>query len=463
MQISLAVDQYANGARRLAATMVLARGAAFRVQDHGERNHPRTEICPTEAFADWHPEHLQAVLNTRLFELKGTNLVQFQNRTIKEYLAATWVLKIRDAAGLLDVDLNELFFSNIYGESIAIPSMEPVAAWVAARDDRVLSGLLARSPKTLMEYGDPAQLNHSAKVKLLDQVITATVVNGSLHLSADARIFRALATKDLALQIREHWEQVSKAATGGAARNREDAQVILMNLIQHGNLQELADIAYTCAMTKGSSWSRVIFAIRAMIGLGRARDLRKFRQYLMTNAKDLDRSLVLVACEDLYPEYLTTKQVMKLVEVHEKSVASIDIEPQHTLSSIVKLANTTALRGELLNELMDRWREMSLGNDEANARADITPTRWFIPTILKISQRIFKEDPDFTITDEQLVAVAGSTMYSQPTLTVGTWSRPCGLYLRLWAASGCFGLSWRTWRSGIRTPELQETLRTPSI
>ena len=59
--------------------------------------------------------------------------------------------------------LLKLFFDERYGERVVIPSMTPVAAWVALDDQDVLRELLARDPEILVLHADAASLPLNAR------------------------------------------------------------------------------------------------------------------------------------------------------------------------------------------------------------------------------------------------------------------------------------------------------------
>jgi hypothetical protein len=410
----LSVEQYNVGGRRLSATMVLARGTAFRVEDEDIAEHPKSVIRPDDAFTDWQPSQLDAVLRTNLFEPRSFGLVHFQNRTVKEYLAAQWAIQIQNKFGLAESDLRRLFFCDIYGESILIPSMGPVAAWVAVRDDRIRSELLVRSAETLLEYGDPEQLTLITKAEVLAGLVTSVLNKGSRIYARDSRMLRALATRDLTDFIRNLWVSTSKKSSSREPRHREDALILLLKLIQLGEIKALAPIVSKYASKKSSSWLGVIFAVRAMVSLGATNDIKKFVSNLLSKAGTLERRHVLGVTQELYPRYLTAAQTMGLIDLHQKGGSSFDIEPEHTISAVIDRADTSTQRIRLLNELAARWfTSGSIADDEAPAQREKSVKQWMVPAILKLTARIFKEDNSVVLSEEQIVAIAGSVKYSE--------------------------------------------------
>ena len=413
-QVELSVDQYNIGAKRLAATMTLARGTAFRYADAEPGKQPSSAIRPDDAFTDWPPSQLDAVLRTNLFEPRSLGLVHFHSRAIKEYLTAKWILSIRDRSGLSRSELHDIVFSEIYGESILIPSMGPTAAWVAIQDEYVRAELLSRSPETLLEYGDPEQLTRQAKIELLQSVVSTTLQKGSRLFAQDSRTLRALANPHLNGVIRKLWESSSKKSASQAQRYRDDAHLLLLKLIMLGELKDLAPTVCRCATTRGNSWTVTVLAVRAMIALRRSADVNKFVRYLMRNGRRLDRQLVLGVIQDLYPEYMDAASALRLIDSHEKPTASVDIEPGYALSQVVERAQSQAQRLELLRELAIRWTRLGPRSDSNPYEyPERSATRWIVPTILKLTHRILAEDPPTSLIDEQILAIAGAIRHGE--------------------------------------------------
>jgi hypothetical protein len=408
----LSVEQYNTGARRLAATMVLSRGTAFMVGPSEVSPPSKSIIHAEEAFTDWQPKQLDAVLRTNLFEPRTrVGLVRFRNRTVKEYLAAQWIIELHSKFSLRPSDMSHFFFSNLYDESTAIPSMAPVAAWVAMKDGRVRAQLLERSPDTLLEYGDPGQLSLPVKQVLLKNLVANTLKQGSRLYSQDGRLLRALAIPDLVDHIRELWKLASKKNSGSTARYRQDALLLLLKLIQLGRLAQLANIAAKYSLRPHNPWIGVIFSVRALVAVRDQSRIKTFVAHLKTNSKSLERKLVLGVLQDLYPEYLTAAQVIRLVDAHQKAEGSVDIEPGHTISALVKTSQTRKQRLLLLRQLVSRWTKAGpLKQSEPYAQS---PRRWIVPAILQIANIFLEEDSWSSLTGTELLSIFAAVQYSE--------------------------------------------------
>jgi hypothetical protein len=412
--VELPVAQYNIGARRLAATMTLARGTAFQYGDAESSDETPRAVRPNDAFTDWPLSHLDAVLRTNLFEPRSLGLIYFHSRAIKEYLAAQWILSIQARSGLSRSELHSILFSEIYGESILIPSMGPTAAWVANQDDYVRAELLSRSPETLLEYGDPEQLTRSAKIQLLQSVISTTLKKGSRLFAQDSRTLRALASPALTGTIRKLWQSSTKKSASAVPRYKDDAHLLLLKLITLGELQELGSTVYRCATSRNNSWIITVLAVRALIALHRRTDLKKFLRYLMRNGRRLDRQLVLSVVQDLYPDYIDATNALRLIEWQEKKGGSVDIEPEHTLTQLVERVAGEMQRVDLLRELIARWTKLGPGSDlDPYEHPETSAARWIVPTILKLTHRILAEGRPISLEDAEIVAVAAAIKHAE--------------------------------------------------
>lgn len=63
--------------------------------------------------------------------------------------------------------LQRPLFGECYGRDLVFPSMRPVAAWLAIKDDTVRDEMVRREPEALMDDGDPESFSTSARSRIL--------------------------------------------------------------------------------------------------------------------------------------------------------------------------------------------------------------------------------------------------------------------------------------------------------
>ncbi len=100
-----------------------------------------------------------------------------------------------------------LFFSDTYGDKIVIPSMRPIAAWLALWDDEVSKVVIKREPETLIGYGDAESLPLSARINLIRSYIDLYGIGTWRGLDLSVNDLQRLANPELAQAINDKWEK----------------------------------------------------------------------------------------------------------------------------------------------------------------------------------------------------------------------------------------------------------------
>ena len=72
-------------------------------------------------------------------------------------MTACWLKRLLND-GKSRRSIEGLLFANRYGRDVVVPSMRPIAAWVALWDERVRNRLRMVAPEVLIEDGDPSTL-----------------------------------------------------------------------------------------------------------------------------------------------------------------------------------------------------------------------------------------------------------------------------------------------------------------
>lgn len=227
------------GAERLALVLTLTRTRTIRSPDQALDIHRSDGVLDAAEFlADWTDEERLVLLRRALFDPATYGRVRFHHRSVQEYLAAARLLALRDS-GMSTKALLRLLFAERYGVEVVIPSMRPIAAWLAVRVDAVRKELTKREPETLLSFGDPGSLDLAARSDIL-RAFVAEYDHGDwrgLHIAiADTR---RLAHPDLAPVIRECW--------GSRPVNGEVLE-LLVTLIWQGPIEACADLVHAVAL-----------------------------------------------------------------------------------------------------------------------------------------------------------------------------------------------------------------------
>ena len=88
------------------------------------------------------------------------------HRSIQDYLTARWFYHLLES-GKPRRPIEGLLFATRYAIEVVVPSMRPVAAWLALWDDRIRERVIAIAPEVLLEHGDPSRLPVTVRSRLL--------------------------------------------------------------------------------------------------------------------------------------------------------------------------------------------------------------------------------------------------------------------------------------------------------
>lgn len=396
--MQLSADQYHRGARRLAATLTLARTEAFRLPDAEASAGPDPGVAAQDAFPDWTPQALGAVLRTSIFDPHSYGAVRINGRSEREYLTAAWLDHLQSNAVLPPRELRNVLFAERHGERVVIPALKPIAAWLAIRNEFVREELFERDPELLLQSGDPEQLPLPIKERLLRRVIEQLRALGRRAAGFDERVLRALAEPALAGFLREQWRSARDQRTRDPQQQtgNEEIQVLLLRLIRAGELRPCGSIALEAARTPVKRYIVQIFGISALQKLGIAEDINRFIRELITKAVSWPAEALREALETFFPSHLTVLQAAdvldRLVEKSAGDAPRASNEPRRALQEMVAAADSRAIRLELASALARRLvlRDAPDADEEPSGI-----WQQLGPGFLKLIARILREDaPD---------------------------------------------------------------------
>ena len=127
-------------------------------------------VSVADILTDWSNEEHVELLGKSLFDPTGVGAVRFHHRSTQEFLAAQRLQKLREQ-GLATSDLHHLLFASVAEEQVIIPSMEPIAAWLALWNADVLAEVKERNPLLLFRQGIPSILSIELRTELLRRFV----------------------------------------------------------------------------------------------------------------------------------------------------------------------------------------------------------------------------------------------------------------------------------------------------
>ena len=114
--------------------------------------------------------------------------------------------------------VSRLLLAEKYGEPVVIPSMRPIAAWLALWDEDVRRELMSREPDVLIEYGDPGSLNLSIRGTIIREFVKRHSVGGWRGFRFPMDQIQRIASPDLGPVILDCW--------GEGPENRIEEQLV---------------------------------------------------------------------------------------------------------------------------------------------------------------------------------------------------------------------------------------------
>ncbi|MDW5312962.1 hypothetical protein [Rhizobium sp. PL01] len=253
-----------------------------------------------------------------------------------------------------------LFTTTVQGKVVVKPSLRPIAAWMALRDESIFEEVLRREPDILLNFGDPESLSPIHRQRALCAYVERHSAGGWRGLRVPSVQLHRFATADLGSEVKRLWE--------GEIENPEIRE-ILLTLIGVGKMAGCADIAHGALVDRAVPDGERIDALVALIELGDPR-LAAISASLVEHVPLWPNRLSRAVLLRLFPAHLSVALLCKiLARVTEKkrSVGDIswnlprliekaDISPQ-TLDALRHGLTELAVEGIAWNE--KKWPHLA--------------------------------------------------------------------------------------------------------
>ena len=251
----LTLERAKEGARRLAAAVVLSGEAGINIPDGASI---KTGINAETVLADWSPADVRSLLELGIFNDLLFNVVRFRHREIRELLAAEWF------EGLLRVGnsrhkVTKLFFRKQYGEKVITLRLRSILPWLILFDGELRAEALADQPEIALEGGDPSTLPLIERKIILNNIVKRIVSNEDDHSARDNSAIARIANKDLSNNthqlIKKYYEN-------------DEAIFFLGRLVWQGGMGScIASLIEIAADTTRGIYARIA-SVRAVMNCG---------------------------------------------------------------------------------------------------------------------------------------------------------------------------------------------------
>lgn len=301
---ALSPEQARQGAERIAAALVL--GKTFSMKSPGQEPDPMLSqgaIDPSAVLSDWDQTAVNALLRTGLFAPSTYGRVKFHQRTTQEYLAACWLRSLVETNCPL-AELHQLLFAEPYGVKTVVPTLIAVAAWLSQWVPSVRDELIKREPAALIVHGDPKSLSVKVREALLDSYARLDAAGQINAENIDYRAAWMFADPALAAVVRRSWD----------TNPRSNFRLHLLQFIEEGRIKGCVKLAKQAALDLSQDQYIRLLAARALVACEDGTGLKALASQVRAEPDRLSARLAPQFADLLYPRYLTTADLLQLID-----------------------------------------------------------------------------------------------------------------------------------------------------
>lgn len=149
---ALSLDQLRTGAEQLAAATEFS-GRPF-VLTSTTGGAGENEVASIVVLSEWKPIEASQLLASAIFDEATYGRVKFHHRSIREYLAASWVNR-QLGQGVPFHRVLTLFHASAFGIPVLVPTRRATLCWLAALNVEAREWVTCHFPEMLLFEGDP--------------------------------------------------------------------------------------------------------------------------------------------------------------------------------------------------------------------------------------------------------------------------------------------------------------------
>lgn len=275
----LNLEQARNGARCLAATVVLSGLAGLNVPDATQS---KPGIDAEAVLADWNPEDVRALLERGIFNDIIYGAVRFRHREVRELLAAEWFYSLLISGNSRHL-VEALFFREQYGQKIITPRLRAVLPWLILFDGEIRRKALQIHPEISVEGGEPSLLPLVERQEILSDIVRRIMLGQDDRAARDNNAIARIANIDLSSDAQQ---------LINANGENDDAIFFLGRLVWQGEMAScVASLVPTAVNGSRGLYARIA-SVRAVMACGSAEQKQGIWQELNDNDELIPRALL---------------------------------------------------------------------------------------------------------------------------------------------------------------------------
>ncbi|MBI2355568.1 MAG: hypothetical protein HYV06_11200 [Deltaproteobacteria bacterium] len=387
----LPVNKARSGAQTISAAMFLTRKNVIVLPDYPVAPHRAAQaIDVTDLLPEWEPKERKTLLGRALFEVATYGTVRIYELRTREYLTSQWLLQLLES-GKNRRSIENLMFAKRYGADLVIPSMKPVAAWLAIKDDRILERLVEIAPEVLIGYGDPASLPIIIRKKLLRKYSEVIFKQRTDDETFDLDSLKRLADPELADTINALLEQYG---------DHVEIRKLLLRMVWQGELKACADITMRFSLDQAMDRYTRIGAIRAIHAIGEDVQKQLVVQAITSNRATWDTKLLAEVIDAFFPAFISPELLLDILENVPPPKRFSVSDLSHVLEKIFENTCPLQLCLPLLKRLLELLKRKPY---ECPYSCKISKQyKWLFPHAAALAKRLITSDP-VALQDESLL------------------------------------------------------------
>jgi hypothetical protein len=292
---------------RIGAAMVFGRVDKIVVEDSGLSLSVTSDALRLdEVLPDWAPAARRQLLTRAVFDPATYGCVRLHNDnegTVRAFLAARWLRRLRDREGSVRAQLSRLFTES-YGYPLIRPSLRLTSAWLSLQDPDVANEVISREPDLLLTEGDPGSLSAVVRSAVLTRVIEEIARTGDRIGVVNEESLRRVAAPDLSATVRVLWR---------THKDDPGSRHLLLRLIALGKLSECADIASVGLSGAYEDGVTLVLAGRALMASADAASIEAYANRIRTAGTSLPAQVLWEALDQLAPQCLSVEDFLSVV------------------------------------------------------------------------------------------------------------------------------------------------------
>jgi hypothetical protein len=292
------------GAETLAAALVLCGKSAILLPGSGDPHADASALDARGVLPRWKAPPRVALLTRAIFDEATYGRVRIHHRTVREYLAACWLLQRFEARRRSTTGLLRLCVRKSAGGAVILRPMRGVLGWMATRDERLRERLIDLEPELLLQEGDPAALPPASRQRILQRLVERYSDRTRASVHPDGTMLRRFVAEELAPAILRLME---------AAPRTEDVRELLLKMVAVGKLKICASLALEWALAENETEHVREMAIRAVAECGIAEHCTRLVAWGL-QARDLPPWLIEALLDNLFPAWLNVEGCAQLLQ-----------------------------------------------------------------------------------------------------------------------------------------------------